>query len=89
MPKVAIELTPLAVSKIKVTGWHAVGHVSGLGLKVAPSVSRAWVLRKWSLESTVSSVLVVFLQFRLHRAENEPDRRQTRFMQLPPISCKA
>jgi integrase len=45
MPKVAKELTPLAVSKIKGTGWHAVGHVSGLGLKVAPSGSRAWVLR--------------------------------------------
>lgn len=45
MPKVAKELTPLAVSKIKVTGWHAVGHVSGLGLKVAPSGSRARVLR--------------------------------------------
>ncbi len=45
MPKVAKELTPLAVGKIKVTGWHAVGHVSGLGLKVAPSGSRAWVLR--------------------------------------------
>ncbi len=45
MPKVAKELTPLAVSKIKDTGWHAVGHVSGLGLKVAPSGSRAWVLR--------------------------------------------
>jgi integrase len=45
MPKVAKELTPLAVCKIKDTGWHAVGHISGLGLKVAPSGSRAWVLR--------------------------------------------
>jgi hypothetical protein len=27
MPKVAKKLTPLAVSKIKVTGWQAVGHV--------------------------------------------------------------
>ncbi len=45
MPKVAKELTPLGFSKIKGTGWHAVGHVLGLGLKVAPSGSRAWVLR--------------------------------------------
>ena len=45
MPKIAKELTPLAVSKIKDSGWHAVGHVSGLGIKVAPSGSRAWVLR--------------------------------------------
>ena len=35
----------LAVSKIKDSGLHAVGHLSGLGLKVAPSGSRAWVLR--------------------------------------------
>jgi len=46
MPKVAIELSTLAVSKIKDIAWNAVGHVSVLGLKVAPSVSRAWVLRK-------------------------------------------
>ena len=45
MPKIAKELTPLAVSKIKTTGWHAVGQVAGLGLKVSPSGSRAWVLR--------------------------------------------
>jgi len=45
MPKVAKELTPLAVSKINGTGWHAVGQVAGLGLKVAPNGSRAWVLR--------------------------------------------
>ena len=89
MSKVAIELSPIAVSKIKDTAWNAVGHVLVMGLMVAPSVSRAWVLRKWSLESTLSSVLVGFLQFRLHRAKNEPDRRQTRFMQLPPIRCKA
>ena len=45
MPKIAKELTPLAVSKIKLTGWHAVGQVAGLGLKVSPSGARAWVLR--------------------------------------------
>ncbi len=45
MPKVAKELTPLAVSKIRRTGLHAVGGVSGLGLKVMPTGTRAWVLR--------------------------------------------
>ena len=45
MPKIAKELTPLAVSKIKLMGWHAVGQVAGLGMKVSPSGARAWVLR--------------------------------------------
>ena len=45
MPKIAKELTPLAVSKIRRAGLHAVGSVAGLGLKVMPSGSRAWVLR--------------------------------------------
>jgi integrase len=45
MPKIAKELTPLAVSKIRRVGLTAVGGVSGLGLKVMPSGSRAWVLR--------------------------------------------
>jgi integrase len=45
MPKIAKELTPLAVSKLKRTGLHAVGGANGLGLKIMPSGSRAWVLR--------------------------------------------
>jgi len=45
MPKVAKELTPLAVSKLRRTGLHAVGGINGLGLKVMPAGSRAWVLR--------------------------------------------
>ncbi len=45
MPKIAKELTPLAVSKLKRPGLHAVGGINGLGLKVMPSGSRAWVLR--------------------------------------------
>jgi integrase len=45
MPKVAKELTALAVSKLRRTGLQAVGGASGLGLKVMPSGSRAWVLR--------------------------------------------
>ena len=43
MPKIAKELTALAVSKIKQDGRHAVGGVSGLSLKVAGN-SRSWVL---------------------------------------------
>ncbi len=45
MPKIAKELTPLAVSKLRHTGLHSVGGINGLGLKVMPSGSRAWVLR--------------------------------------------
>ncbi len=45
MPKIAKELTPLAVSKLRRTGLHAVGGINGLGLKVMPAGSRAWVLR--------------------------------------------
>jgi len=45
MPKIAKELTALAVSKLRSTGLHAVGGAVGLGLKVMPSGSRAWVLR--------------------------------------------
>lgn len=45
MPRVAKELGALAVSKLKVPGWHAVGGVAGLGLQVAPAGARSWVLR--------------------------------------------
>ena len=45
MPKIAKELTPLAVSKLRRTGLHAVGGINGLGLKVTPAGTRAWVLR--------------------------------------------
>lgn len=45
MPKIAKELTALAVSKLRRAGLHAVGGAAGLGLKVMPSGSRAWVLR--------------------------------------------
>ncbi len=45
MPKIAKELTALAVNKIRRTGLHAVGGVNGLGLQVTKSGSRAWVLR--------------------------------------------
>jgi integrase len=45
MPRIAKELTALAVSKLRDRGLHAVGGVKGLGLHVMPSGSRAWVLR--------------------------------------------
>ena len=45
MARVAKERSPLAVQRLKVPGWHAVGGVSGLYLKVAPTGARTWVLR--------------------------------------------
>lgn len=45
MPKMAKELGSLAVGRQKVPGWHAVGGVAGLGLQVAPTGARSWVLR--------------------------------------------
>ena len=45
MPKIAKELSPLAISKIKTPGWHAVGHVAGLGLKLSSTGTRSWVMR--------------------------------------------
>ena len=44
MPKVAKELTALAVSKIKEDGLHPVGGVPGLYLRVAGN-SRSWIFR--------------------------------------------
>jgi len=43
MPKIAKELTALAVSKLKVEGRHAAGGVAGLYLKIIGN-SRSWVL---------------------------------------------
>ena len=51
MPKIAKSLTALAVSKIKNTGWHAVGGVAGLLLQVRATsqadapVSKSWIMR--------------------------------------------
>jgi len=45
MPRVARELTPLAISKLVKPGTHAVGGVAGLALRVYHEGQRAWVLR--------------------------------------------
>lgn len=45
MVRLAKELGPLQVQRLTAPGWHAVGGVSGLYLKVAPTGARTWVLR--------------------------------------------
>ena len=45
MPKVARELSPLAINKLTNPGTHAVGGVAGLSLRVYDAGQRAWVLR--------------------------------------------
>lgn len=45
MPKRAKELSALEVKRLTAPGWHAVGTVAGLGLKIAHAGNRAWVLR--------------------------------------------
>lgn len=45
MARKAPELGPLAVSRLKEPGFHAVGGVAGLYLQVLPSGGRSWVLR--------------------------------------------
>ena len=43
--RIAKELGALQVQRLTRPGWHAVGGVSGLYLKVAPTGARTWVLR--------------------------------------------
>jgi integrase len=45
MPKVARELSALEVRRLKRRGWHAVGGVSGLHLRISETGARYWVLR--------------------------------------------
>jgi integrase len=45
MPKIAKELGPLAVSRITEPGYHPVGGVPGLLLRVSDTGSRNWILR--------------------------------------------
>ncbi len=45
MPKKAVELSALAVSRLRTPGLHSVGGVAGLALQVAPGGARTWILR--------------------------------------------
>lgn len=45
MPKIAKELSALAVARLTAPGLHAVGVVPGLHLQVQPSAARSWVMR--------------------------------------------
>jgi integrase len=45
MPKKAVELTAIDVSRLKQPGLHFVGGVAGLILQVEPSGGRSWILR--------------------------------------------
>lgn len=45
MPKKALELSALAVSRLKAPGLHAAGGVSGLHLQITKSGARSWILR--------------------------------------------
>lgn len=45
MPKVAKELSALAVSRLRTPGVHPVGVVPGLALQVSETGARSWVLR--------------------------------------------
>jgi len=45
MPKIAKALTAIEVKRIDGKGFHMVGTVSGLGLKISASGARSWILR--------------------------------------------
>jgi integrase len=45
VPKKAVELGPLAVSRLVKPGFYFVGGVAGLALQVQPSGGRSWILR--------------------------------------------
>ncbi|MFJ2364551.1 tyrosine-type recombinase/integrase [Pseudomonas sp. NPDC087697] len=45
MPRKAIELNPLTVSRLVEPGLHFVGGIPGLALQVLPTGARTWVLR--------------------------------------------
>lgn len=45
MPRIAVELGPLAVKRLSQKGMHAVGGVAGLYLQVGNGQAKSWVLR--------------------------------------------
>jgi integrase len=45
MPKLAKEMTAIEVHRLTRAGFHSVGHISGLSLRVKPSGARSWILR--------------------------------------------
>ncbi len=45
VPKVAKEMSALSVGRLQNPGFHFVGGVKGLGLRVYPAGGRCWVLR--------------------------------------------
>ena len=45
MPRKAVEMSPLAVSRLLKPGLHFVGGVSGLALQISPAKARSWLLR--------------------------------------------
>jgi hypothetical protein len=45
MPKRAKERTALEVKRLVAPGFHSVGHVAGLHLRIKPSGARSWMLR--------------------------------------------
>ncbi|WP_230946257.1 tyrosine-type recombinase/integrase [Burkholderia cepacia] len=45
MPKIAAELSALAVSRLSKPGTHPVGRVAGLLLQISPTGTKSWLLR--------------------------------------------
>src|SRR5207249_600008 len=44
MPRKAVELGPLAVSRLRKPGLYSVGGAAGLALQVSPGGARSWIL---------------------------------------------
>ena len=89
MPKIAKELSALAVSKLTKAGWNAVGGVPGLGLKITADGRRYWVLRKVvgrvRREIGLGPTSVVSLAMAKDRARNIADQI---FRGIDPVKAK-